>query len=106
MGWRYLSVTLGALTFSMFLCRFFLFRLYESPKSLLARGRQAKAVAVVREIAQKNKTQTWLTEEILNEIGGYPEGQDSKEALPIKEIIKRFFSRFSMEHVGPLFAYK
>jgi hypothetical protein len=32
MGWRYFILTLGALTFAMFICRFFLFHLYESPK--------------------------------------------------------------------------
>ena len=66
-GWRYFVYTMGALTFSMFLCRFLIFELFESPKFLLSRGRQAEAVAVVHGMAFKNKTTTWLTEEILNE---------------------------------------
>ncbi|KAF5856000.1 hypothetical protein ETB97_008036 [Aspergillus alliaceus] len=105
MGWRYLVLTLGALTFVMFLCRFFLFHLYESPKYLLSRGRQADAVAAVHGIAYKNKKKTWLTEDILNEIGGYPE-EEIKQTLTSKEIVGRYLSKFSMQRIKPLFATK
>jgi len=102
-GWRYFVYTMGAMTFVMFLCRFIVFHLFESPKFLLSRGRQAEAVAVVHGMAQKNKTTTWLTEEILNEIGGNPEvSTDSK--LSTTEIIKRKFSSFSGDRIAPLFA--
>ncbi|RAH52605.1 MFS general substrate transporter [Aspergillus piperis CBS 112811] len=105
MGWRYLCFTLGALTFVMFICRFFLFHLYESPKYLLARGRQSDAVASVHGIAHKNRTKTWLTEEILNEIGGYPE-EVAEEKLSFAEIVRRNLSKFSLERIGPLFSSK
>lgn len=105
MGWRYLCYTLGALTFVMFICRFFLFHLYESPKYLLARGRQSDAVASVHGIAHKNRTKTWLTEEILNEIGGYPE-EVADEKLSFAEIVRRNLSKFSLERIGPLFSSK
>ncbi|KAJ5676222.1 hypothetical protein N7462_009119 [Penicillium macrosclerotiorum] len=104
-GWRYLVLTLGAITFMMFLCRFFFFTLYESPKFLVSRGRQEEAVAAVQGIAYKNKTTTWLTEEILNEIGGYPE-ENNKEGLSHGEIIKRSFERFSYQQIAPLFKTK
>jgi hypothetical protein len=97
-GWRYLVLTLGAITFVMFLCRFFFFTLYESPKFLVSRGRQDEAVAAVQGIAYKNRTTTWLTEEILNEIGGYPE-ENKKQSLSSIEIIKRSFERFSVQQV-------
>ncbi|KAF2004881.1 MFS general substrate transporter [Amniculicola lignicola CBS 123094] len=104
-GWRYLVLTLGALTFLMFVCRFFLFHLFESPKFLLSRGRQSEAVAVVHGIAYHNKEKTWLTEEILNEIGGDPEVVgDSK--LSTIEIVKRTLSKFSTQRIGPLFENK
>ena len=106
MGWRYLVLTLGAITFVMFILRFFFFHLHESPKYLLSRGRQEEAVASVHGIAYKNGTQTWLTNEILNEIGGYPEGQEEKTKLSYGQIVGRFFSKFSMERIGPLFANK
>lgn len=105
MGWRYLVLTLGAITMVMFLSRFLLFTLYESPKFLVSRGRQDEAVVAVQGIAHKNKRTTWLTEEVLNEVGGYTESAES-EALSYKEVISRSFSRFSYEQVAPLFSSK
>ncbi|CAG7992124.1 unnamed protein product [Penicillium olsonii] len=106
MGWRYLVLTLGAITFVMFILRFFFFHLYESPKFLLSRGRQEEAVASVHGIAYKNGAKTWLTNEILNELGGHPEAREEKTELTSSQIVGRFFSKFSMERIGPLFANK
>ncbi|KAJ5773492.1 Major facilitator superfamily domain general substrate transporter [Penicillium paradoxum] len=106
MGWRYLVVTLGAITFVMFILRFFFFHLYESPKYLLSRGRQEEAVASIHGIAYKNGTKTWLTNEILNEIGGHVDVSDSSAGLTYTQIVGRFFSKFSMERIAPLFATK
>ncbi|KAJ5101989.1 hypothetical protein NUU61_004211 [Penicillium alfredii] len=104
-GWRYLVLSLGAITFAMFLCRFLLFTFYESPKFLVSRGRQDEAVAAVQGIAHKNRTTTWLTEEVLNEIGGYPE-EDQPKSMSTIDIIKRSLERFSYQQVAPLFATK
>ena len=104
-GWRYLVLTLGAITFCMFLCRFLLFTFYESPKFLVSRGRQDEAVAAVQGIARKNRTTTWLTVELLNELGGVAE-ENETEKLPVMEIIKRSLSRFSVQQIAPLFASK
>ncbi|KAE9375505.1 MFS general substrate transporter [Stipitochalara longipes BDJ] len=101
-GWRYFVYTMGTVTFVMFLARFLLFHLFESPKFLLSRGRQAEAIAVVHGMAYKNRTKTWLTEDILNEIGGHPE-QVLDQKLTTMEIVKRKLSSFSAEHIGPLF---
>ena len=103
MGWRYLNVTMGAITFCMFICRFFLFHLFESPKFLLSRGRQAEAVATVHGIAYKNKKQTWLSEEVLNAIGGDPEVV-SGDKLSTLQVVSRFFGKFSGDRIKPLFA--
>jgi hypothetical protein len=105
MGWRYLTYTLGALTLLMFACRFFFFHLYESPKFLLSRGRQDEAVRAVYGVAKKNNAKTWLTVEVLNEIGGYPEDIPD-QALGNVEIVKRHLSEFSGKRIGPLFANK
>ncbi|KAH8693816.1 putative sugar transporter [Talaromyces proteolyticus] len=105
MGWRYLCITMGALTIFMWACRFFLFHLYESPKFLLSRGRQEEAVRTVHAIAFKNKAHTWLTVDILNEIGGHPD-EVGKPSLSVVDIIKRALSKFSGERIGPLFASK
>lgn len=87
----------------MFMCRFFLFHLYESPKFLLSRGRQADAVATVHAVAFKNKKKTWLTVDILNEVGGHPD-EVAKQSLSVTEIIKRQLEKFSGERIAPLFA--
>ncbi|KAK2775491.1 hypothetical protein FQN53_003121 [Emmonsiellopsis sp. PD_33] len=105
MGWRYLVLTLGALTMVMFACRFFLFHLYESPKFLLSRGRQEEAVATVHALAYKNGAKTWLTVDILNEIGGHPE-EVADQKLSNTEIVKRQLGKFSGERIAPLFATK
>lgn len=106
MGWRYLTITLGAITFVMFCCRFFLFHLYESPKFLLSRGRQAEAVATVYAIAKKNKAKTWLTVNILNDIGGDPGEESESQKVGTVEVIKRHLTTFSAERIAPLFATK
>lgn len=105
MGWRYLTFTLGGLTLLMFGCRFFLFHLYESPKYLLSRGRQEDAVRTVHAIAFKNRSKTWLTVDILNEIGGRPD-EAPEQKLSNVEIIKRALSKFSGQRIGPLFSTK
>jgi hypothetical protein len=105
MGWRYLNFTMGAFTLVMFICRFFLFHLFESPKFLLSRGRQREAVTVVHAIAYKNKAKTWLSEEILNEIGGHPD-EVLDQKLPFSQILKRQAERFSTDRMRPLFKNK
>lgn len=54
MGWRYTFYTLGAFTLVSFILRFFIIRLPESPKFLIAHNRDAEAVAVIRDIARRN----------------------------------------------------
>ncbi|KAJ9668479.1 hypothetical protein H2201_001527 [Coniosporium apollinis] len=101
-GWRYLVFAMGAFTMAMFVCRFFVFHLFESPKFLLSRGPQSEAVAAVHGIAYHNKAKTWLTEDILNEIGGNPDVV-GKQALSTMEIVKRTLSKFSGQRIAPLF---
>lgn len=70
---------------------------------LLSRGRQAEAVATVHGLAYKNRRKTWLTEAILDEVGGRTEvAADSK--LSTVEILRRSAGKFSTERIGPLFA--
>lgn len=106
MGWRYLNYTMGAFTFFMFICRFFLFHLFESPKFLLSRGKQREAVASVYGIAYHNNCKTWLSEELLNEIGGTTQPGTNSGRLTTLEIVKRQAEKFSGERIRPLFAYK
>ncbi|KAL8903965.1 MAG: hypothetical protein Q9207_003580 [Kuettlingeria erythrocarpa] len=65
MGWRYLMFTLGAICLSVFFLRFVVFRFQESPKYLLYRGKDEKAVEVLHNIAKFNGRQCDLTLEVL-----------------------------------------
>lgn len=87
----------------MFMARFFFFHLFESPKYLLSRGRQAEAVATVHGIAYKNKRKTWLSEEVLNAVGGDLSVADNTK-LSHAEIVKRTLGNFSKDRIAPLFA--
>ncbi|KAK4104111.1 MFS general substrate transporter [Parathielavia hyrcaniae] len=101
-GWRHFVTAIGVITFVMFLVRFFLFHMFESPKFLLSRGRQAEAVAVVQGIALKNNRKTWLTEEILDAV---VEDQTPpiRRKLSTKNIIRNKLAAFSSERIRPLF---
>jgi len=102
-GWRHFVMTIGIITFVMFLVRFFLFHMFESPKYLLSRGRQAEAVAVVQGIALKNRKKTWLTEEILDAVVDDPTPR-IRRRLSTKNIIKNKLASFSAERIRPLFS--
>ncbi|EGP82662.1 unnamed protein product [Zymoseptoria tritici ST99CH_1A5] len=54
MGWRYLMFTLGAITLVVFIARFIVFTMQESPKYLLYRGNNAKAITVLENVANTN----------------------------------------------------
>jgi MFS family permease len=101
-GWRHFVMTIGIVTFAMFIVRFCIFHLFESPKYLLSRGRQAEAVAVVHGIAHRNRAKTWLTEDILDAVV-----DDSTPRLTRRMsatfIIKNRLASFSGEHIRPLF---
>ena len=99
-GWRYFNATLGVLTLFMFFCRFFLFHLYESPKFFLSRGQQGKAVNVVHGIAHHNGARTWLTEDVLEELGG---GADTGPKTSVADVSRRTASKFSTDRVAALF---
>ena len=61
MGWRYVMITLGVVCLSVFFLRFVVFRFQESPKYLLYRGEDEKAVEVLHNIAKFNKRQSTIT---------------------------------------------
>jgi MFS family permease len=61
MGWRYFLITMGGLTLLMFVVRFCLFTIHESPKFLMGQGRDDEAVRIVHEVARRNHKSTVLT---------------------------------------------
>ncbi|PPQ71063.1 hypothetical protein CVT26_011465 [Gymnopilus dilepis] len=100
MGWRYTFYTLGALTLLMFIFRFFVFNLQESPKYLIANGRDEEAINVLEHLARKNGKTMTLTLDQLQAVSG-------NSTLPPKsilQVVRESFSHVSLSHVKPLFA--
>ncbi|KAI0114502.1 sugar transporter [Nemania sp. FL0031] len=102
-GWRLFIAMIGTVTFVMFLIRFALFHLFESPKYLLSQGRQAEAVAVVRGIAYRNNKKTWLTEEVLDAVVDTEDTERASVRVSASSVLKQNLSSFSLSHIQPLF---
>lgn len=104
-GWRLFVFTIGVVTFVMFVIRFFVFQLFESPKYLLSRGRQAESVAVVHGIAYRNGAKTWLTTDILDAVvDDLAPQQRRPRRLSTSGIIKSKLAAFSGDRLRPLFS--
>jgi hypothetical protein len=68
MGWRYLLFTLGAITLFVFILRTIFFRFKESPKFLVYRGRDDKAVEVLQYVARFNGHESNITLETFEQL--------------------------------------
>ncbi|PBK91782.1 MFS general substrate transporter [Armillaria gallica] len=105
-GWRYFLFAMGGLMM-LWGVRFFMFKLYESPKYLMGRGRDAEAVAVVHKVAKYNGKESALTLEDLRKADGEKENQDSNSVAmdtSVRAAVRRNLSELSGDHVRPLFA--
>ncbi|WVW81979.1 hypothetical protein I302_103983 [Kwoniella bestiolae CBS 10118] len=101
MGWRYNSIVLGGVTLVIFFLRYFVFNFHESPKFLLARGREAEAIEVLHKIAKFNKAPApTLTVAHFAEIDAASSTYSNDTAvqaggkLTPAVVIKRFFRSF------------
>ncbi|KAG2075400.1 MFS general substrate transporter [Suillus decipiens] len=99
MGWRY--TLYGALTFLMFICRFFVFDVQESSKFLVAQNRDEEAIKVLEHIARCNGRTITLKLEDLQAISG---DTTSKPAPNLSTSVRNAFSGISLSHVRPLFS--
>ncbi|TWU72899.1 hypothetical protein ED733_004421 [Metarhizium rileyi] len=61
MGWRYFLYTLGVISLLVFLLRFFVFTFRETPKYLLYKGEDEKAIETMLHMAKVNNQQCRLT---------------------------------------------
>lgn len=84
--------------------RFFIFKLYESPKFLMGRGRDEEAVEVIHKVAKYNGTTSSLTIEHLREAGSLYSDDRSTMDTTAKGAVKRQLSKLSGNHVKSLFA--
>ena len=84
MGWRYTLFALGVVTLVAFLLRFVAFRFQESPKYLLYRGRDDKAVEVLHNIAKFNGCESFISLDdfnALSEEGGSVQSRESGRSI-------------------------
>ncbi|TRM58250.1 major facilitator superfamily domain-containing protein [Schizophyllum amplum] len=111
MGWRYLLFTLGGTTLALWAVRFFAFRIFESPRYLVGKGRDAEAVAVIEKLARYNGKEAALTVEGL-QAGSSVKGDDVEGSLEDGEKtapgtnthVLSETSVFRMQHMRGLFA--
>lgn len=117
-------ITLGGIAIFLGLIRIFIFKIPESPKYLLSRGRDAEAVAAVNHIARFNRKPETLTLDLLQEIDNRIQGTSNAPQvtqtidemvaaaatptapakLSFMEIMRENFKDFSLDSYRTLFA--
>ena len=103
MGWRYTLLCIGAICIFIFFLRFVVFRFQESPKFLLYRGRDTKAVEVLHKIAKFNGRESTVTLEVfeaLNDEATSTASGDSDRPMlgaSTKRLKEKWSSRLSTE---------
>lgn len=100
MGWRWFVLTMGGLTLLMFLVRFVLFKIYESPKYLMSKGRDDEAVAVVHKVAARNSATSELTVADLKAF----EPEDYHVDTTAATAVKRNLEKMNLKNVKMLFS--
>ncbi|EGV63109.1 hypothetical protein CANTEDRAFT_106147 [Yamadazyma tenuis ATCC 10573] len=97
-GWRYFLFTMGGLTLLFFIARFS-FRVFESPRFYVARGRDDLAIDTLQKIAKINGTEVSLTLDQLQKVDEkYPEESTTKNHL-----VKEKVQKFNLEHLRNCF---
>ena len=100
---------MGGLMIILWIIRFFVFNLYESPKYLMGRGRDAEAIEVLEKVATYNGSTNRLTLEQLRKTGvvagteAEAEGGGAVDGS-IAAAVRRNLRHLNGEHVKPLFA--
>lgn len=99
-GWRWFMICMGMLAMIMFFLRFVVFTIFESPKYLMGRGRDADAVRVVHEVARRNgKSSSLILSDLqIHEQGSTQQHTDAAAAL------SRKLQKLHLTHVRALFA--
>lgn len=94
--------TMGALMLVLFFLRFVAFHLYESPKYLMGRGRDAEAVEVVHKVAAYNGKTSTLTLQMLQDaesvVTDEEKGEKAVMDTSVKAAISRKLRGFSGDH--------
>ena len=112
MGWRYSFYCLGSMMIFIWIIRFFICPVYESPKFLASIGRDEEAVEVIHKVAKRNKKESTLTLQDLHLAAApFVDGdtaslETTRTKLTTLELIRHSVSHVSMDNVKPLFSTK
>lgn len=102
-------ITLGALALTFAIVRIFFFKMPESPRYLISKGRDAEAVEAINFVARKNGKPEPLTIGMLQNIdiclGLAPIAEETR-GLSNKEIMKESLKDFNGVQYSNLFATK
>lgn len=101
MGWRYLLFAMGGFTLAMFALRFFVFKMYESPKYLMGQGDDAGAASVVGKLAKYNGVESSFSIGDLKELDGQAGEEENKTGAAAT--VQRKLKVFNATHVKALF---
>ncbi|KAG9309970.1 MFS general substrate transporter [Chiua virens] len=106
-GWRYFLYAMGGLMLVLWFLRFFVFRLHESPKFLMSRGKDEAAVEVIHKVAAYNGKTSSLTLEHLKNAERFATVSTARTAtmdVSAMAAIRRKLRVFDTKHIKPLFA--
>lgn len=92
-------IAMGGMAMIMFIARFVFFTLYESPKYLMGKGKDEKAVEVVHEVARRNGKTSNLTLGDLQALD-----VDGHQGTDTAAILARKLEKLDFTHVRSLFA--
>ncbi|KAK6581960.1 hypothetical protein PZA11_005657 [Diplocarpon coronariae] len=101
MGWRYFVITMGGISFALFLVRFLAFTVYESPKYLMGKGRDEEAVKVVLEVARRNGKVSNLT---IHDLSACEDQIGATQNTNTSAALRREFEKLNFTHIRALFA--
>ncbi|CAE7213630.1 hypothetical protein PTNB85_07026 [Pyrenophora teres f. teres] len=106
MGWRWFMLVMGGVALLMFIARFLLFTIFESPKFLMGKGNDSEAVRIVHEVARRNGKTTPLTLSDLRtcNLVARPGTSHHRPTTAATAAIKRNLSKFDLSHIKALFA--
>lgn len=101
-GWRYFLFTMGGFILLLFISRF-AFRVFESPRFYVARGRNDLAIQSLQKLAKINGKETTLTVEDLDKIDElYP----PEESKILNALVRDKLAKFGLSHIRECFGSK
>ena len=104
MGWRYLLFAMGGIILVLFGIRIFVFKLYESPKYLIGRNMDEKAVEIIHNVAAYNHTTSSLSVDQLLAVETEARQVIASRSTSGLVLLRQRLKQFDASHVKSLFS--